>query len=130
MAISKATGVWCVVFFIAGAAGGVFGGFYFGAEWLLNRWVAEQAGDIKGHIDVLKALRAGNTGQAIEMLEVLVDDDLVVLEPEGYRLHRGVRDEMYAALRAAQQYRADQPRKSKRPHVDEMVRNVLKREYP
>ena len=131
MTTSRATmGVWCAVFFIAGAAAGAFGGFYFGAEWLINRWVAEQADDIKGDIDILKLLRAGNAVQAIETLESRLDDDLVVLEPEGYRLRRSVRDDMYAALRYAQQYRAEQPRKSRRAHVDEMVRNVLKRDYP
>jgi hypothetical protein len=130
MAISRSVGVWCAVFLIAGAAAGAFGGFYFGAEWLLNRWVAEQAGDVKGDIEVLKLLRAGNAGQAIEMLETRLDDDLVILEPEGYRITRDTRAEMHGALRAAQQYRTEQPRKSKRTHVDEMVRNVLQRRYP
>jgi hypothetical protein len=116
---------------MAGAAAGAFGGFYLGAEWLLlNRWVSEQAGDVKGHVEVLKALRAGNAADALEMLETFLDDDLLVLDPEGYRLTREVRAEMHAALRAAQKYRTEQPRKSKRAHVDEMVRNVLQRQYP
>ena len=130
MAISKSAGVWCAVFFIAGTGAGAFSGWYFGAEWLVNRWVAEQADDIKGDIELLKQLRAGNTLQAIEQLEGRLDDDLVTLEPEGYRVKKHVRAEMEIALRAAQQYRAEQPRKSNRAHVDEMVRDVLQKQYP
>ena len=52
------------------------------------------------------------------------------LEPEGYRVKKHVRAEMEIALRAAQQYRAEQPRKSNRAHVDEMVRDVLQKQYP
>src|SRR6266850_7639247 len=130
MAISRSVGVWCAVFLIAGAAAGAFGGFYFGAEWLLNRWVTEQADDIKGDIEVLKLLRGGNTLQAIEQLEGRLDDDLVTLEPEGYRVKRHVRAEMQIALRAAQQYRAEHPRKSNRGHVDQVVREVLNKQYP
>ena len=129
MAISKTLGVWCVLFFIAGVAGGAVGGWYFGAEWLVNRWVAEQADDIKGDIELLRLLHAGNT-LAIEQLEVRLDDDLVTLEPEGYRVKRRVRAEMDTALHAAQQYRTEQPRTSNRGHVDKMVREVLNKQYP
>lgn len=127
MAISRTAGIGLVVCFLVGAAAG---GWYFGIHFLLNQWVQEQAGDVKGHLEALRKLRAGDTGQAIEFLESRLDDDLVVLEPEGYKLQPYVRAEMYAALRAAKQYRTEHPRKSQRSGVDAMVRNVLSREIP
>ena len=130
MAISRTVGVSLAASFLIGAAAGAIGGWYFGVQFLLNQWVQEQAGDVKGHLEALRKLRAGNPGDAIEFLESRLDDDLVVLEPEGYRLQPYVRSEMYAALRAAKQYRGEHPRKSRRGGVDEMVRNVLSREIP
>jgi len=130
MAISKTVGVGLTVCFLLGAGAGGISGGYLGFYVLLNEWVQEQAGDVKGHLEALQKLRAGNTDEAIEFLESRLDDDLVVLEPEGYRLQAHVRTEMYAALRAAKQYRTEHPRKSRRGGVDEMVRNVLSREIP
>lgn len=130
MTISKTVGVGLAVCFLLGAAAGGIGGWYSGHNFMLNAWVQEQAGDVKGHLDALQKLRSGNTNEAIEFLEARLDDDLVVLEPEGYKLQAQVRTEMYAALRAAKQYRTEHPRKSRRGIVDEMVRNVLSREIP
>ena len=130
MAISKSVVAGFVACFIAGAAAGAAGGWYMGVSFLLDNWVTEQANDVRGHIELLKILRAGNASQGIEVLEMRLDDDLVVLEPEGYRIGPDTRKNMHGALRAAQQYRAEQPRKSKRVHVDEMVRNVLQKQYP
>jgi hypothetical protein len=130
MAISKTVGVGLAVCFLLGAAAGGIGGWHSGHDFMLNAWVQEQAGDVKGHLDALHKLRSGNTNEAIEFLETLLDDDLVILEPEGYQLQAQVRTEMYAALRAAKQYRTEHPRKSRRGIVDEMVRNVLSREIP
>ena len=130
MAILKSVLVGFLACFIVGAVAGAAGGWYVGVSFLLDNWVTEQSNDVKGHIEVLKILRAGNTGQAIEVLEMRLDDDLVVLEPEGYRIGPDTRKNMYATLRAAQQYRTEQPRTSKRRQVDEMVANVLKKQYP
>jgi len=130
MAISKTVGVGLVVCFLLGVAAGGIGGWYFGFHFLLNAWVQEQSGDVKGHLDALQKLRSGNTNEAIEFLESRLDDDLVVLEPEGYQLQAQVLTEMYSALRAAKQYRTEHPRKSRRGIVDEMVRNALSQEIP
>ena len=130
MAISKSVVIGFAAGLVAGAAAGVATGSYLGFRLVLNNWVQEQAGDVRGHIALLRELRTGKPGEAIEMLEIMLDDDLVVLEPEGYQLQPGVREDMYAALRDAKQYRSEYPRKSRRSAVDEMVRNVLSREIP
>jgi hypothetical protein len=131
MTISKAVAIglaFCFLIGIAAAAGIV--GWYLGAPYLLNAWVKEQAGDIQGHIEVLQNLKTGNTPEAIEFLESRLDDDLIVLEPEGHKLQAHVRTEMYAALRAAKKYRIKYPRKSRRGSIDKMVQNVLSRDIP
>lgn len=130
MAISRTVGIGLVVTLLLGVAAGGVGGWYLGHRFMLDAWVQEQAGDVKGHLDALRKLRSGNTDEAIEFLESRLDDDLVVLEPEGYRLQEQARTEMYAALRAAKQYRSEYPRKSRRGIVDEMVRNVLSQDIP
>jgi hypothetical protein len=130
MAISRKVGVGLVICFLFGIVAGGIGGWHLGIRFLLNEWVLEMAGDVKGHIEVLQKLNAKNVNEAIENLEYKLDDDLIVLEPQGYQLKQHVREKMYAALRAAKQYRMEHPRKSKRGSIDEMVRNVLSREIP
>jgi len=130
MAISRTMGVGLAACFLLGAAAGGAGGWHFGHAFMLNAWVQEQAGDVKGHVDALRRLRTGNANEAIEFLEALLDDDLVTLEPEGYRLDAPARSQMYAALRAAKLYRAEHPRKSRRGIIDEMVRNTLSKDIP
>lgn len=128
MAISKTVGAGLAVCFLLGAAAGGIGGWHFGHDFMLNAWVQEQAEDVKGHLEALQKLRSGNSNEAIEFLESRLDDDLVILEPEGYQLKAQARTAMYAALRAAKQYRTEHPRKSRRGIIDEMVRKVLSQE--
>ena len=130
MTISRKVGFGLVFCFLLGIAAGGVGGWYLGTRYLLNAWVQEQARDVKGHIEALQKLNAGNANETIEFLESRLDDDLIVLEPQGYQLKTPVRAEMYAALRTAKQYRMEHPRKSKRGSIDEMVRNVLSRDIP
>lgn len=130
MGISKAAGIGIFISLLIGAAAGVFGGWQLGVRVFLNGWVQEQAKDVQERINVIRQLRSGQSAQAIEALESRLDDDLVVLEPEGYSLRPYVRAEMHAALREAVRYRAEHPRQSSRAMVDEMVRNALSREIP
>jgi hypothetical protein len=126
MAISKGMVASVVAAFIVGAALGAVGGGYFGAMTVLSLWVQEQAADVKSDIAVIRQLRGGNAAQATEMLEARLDDDLIVLEPEGYHLSKDARASIVAAVGDAKKYRAEHPRKSSRTHVDAMVGNVLK----
>ena len=130
MTISRKVCFGLVFCFLFGIAAGGIGGWYLGNRYLLNAWVKEQAGDVKGHVEALQKLDARNVKETIEFLESKLDDDLIVLEPQGYQLKKPVRAEMYTALRAAKQYRMEHPRKSKRGSIDEMVRNVLSRDIP
>jgi hypothetical protein len=126
MAISKGVAAGIVAAFIVGAAAGAVAGGYYGAMVVLSLWVQEQAQDVKGDIAVIRQLRGGNAAQATEMLEARLDDDLIVLEPEGYYITQDARASIVAAVGEAKKYRTEHPRKSNRTHVDAMVGNVLK----
>jgi hypothetical protein len=130
MVITKTLGAGLVLGFLLAVAAGGIGGWHFGHRFLLNAWVQEQAADVQGHLGALQKLRSGDTNEAIEFLESRLDDDLVILEPEGYQLQAQVQTEMYAALGAAKHYRSEHPRKSRRGIIDEMVRNALSQEIP
>jgi hypothetical protein len=130
MTITKTVFIGIAFCLILGIAAAGLGGWHIGTTYLLNSWVQEQAGDVKGHLETLQKLRAGNTVEAIEFLETLLDDDLIVLEPEGCKLKEHINAQMHMALRAAKQYRTDYPRKCRRSSIDEMVQNVLSRDIP
>jgi hypothetical protein len=129
MAISRTAGIGLTLCALLGTAAAGYGGWMFASRFLLNNWVQEQAGDVKDYVGALRMLRAGKTADAIELLETRLDDDLIVLVPEGQPLRPPVRAQMVAALGAAKQYRTEHPRTSRRPSIDAMVRNVLSREY-
>jgi len=130
MTVTRMVGFGLALCVLVALGGAGIGGWVLGSRFLLDPWVREQAGDVQGHIETLRLLRRGDVKAAIEQLEARLDDDLVILVPEGQRLEPRVRDQMYAALSAAKQYRAEHPRTSSRKSVDAMVRNALAREIP
>jgi hypothetical protein len=127
MTISKGTVAALAAAFIAGAAAGAAGGGYLGVNWLLNNWVHEQTFDIETYVEALRKLKAGQAAQAIDLLEQRLDADLLALEPDFGRVDGQTRGEMQAALRAARQYRAEHPRKTALPGLDESIRKVLEK---
>lgn len=130
MKISKTAVAGLVLFFLFGAVAGGIGGWYFGMHSYLNSWVQEQAGDVNGHVMVLRNLREDRIDEAMEFVESRLDDDLIVLVPDRVELQEHVREEMYTALRAAKRYRTEYPRTTARGSIDEMVLNVLSQNIP
>ena len=130
MTITRMVGFGLALCVLVALGGAGIGGWVLGSRFLLDPWVQEQAGDVNGHLETLRLLRRGDVNAAIEQLEARLDDDLVVLVPEGQSLTAQVRDQMFAALRAAKQYRSEHPRTSSRKAVDAMVRNALSRDIP
>ncbi|MDX1375269.1 MAG: hypothetical protein R3357_06875 [Burkholderiales bacterium] len=103
MVITRATGIGLALAFVLAGAGAAYAGWKLSTQLLLNGWVQEQSGDVRGHIEALRLLRAGRAAEAIELLESRLDDDIIVLAPEGEDLRPPVEEEMRAALRAARQ---------------------------
>ena len=130
MKISWKVSFGLVLCFLFGIVAGGIGGWHMGTLYLLNEWVLEQAGDVEGHVEALQNLNTRNVNETIEFLESRLDDDLIVLEPQGYQLKQHVRAKMYKSLLAAKQYRMEHPHKSKRSFIDKMVRNVLTQDIP
>lgn len=119
-----------LAFLVGGVVGLAIGGYigihlvvsYFG-----NRWLHEQVDDVQSRIVILKHLRAAEKDQAVELLEALLDDDLIALEPDEYINDQTI-SEINGAIREAKEYRSVHPRTSDRPHVDTMISNVFSQE--
>ena len=114
---------------IVGLVIGGYGGARFGMSFILDESLYKDARDVQSQIVTLRHLRAGETDQAIEVLEAHLDDDLIIFDPE--EPYTGITDqaisEINKAIHESREYRSANPRKSNRPHVDTMVDNVFKR---
>lgn len=115
---------------IVGLAIGGYGGFRLGRSGIIDECLYKNASAIQSHIVILKHLRAGKTGQGIELLEAQLDDDLILFDPwEPYpRFTNRTISAINRAIRESKEYRSANPRQSNRPHVDKMVTNVFSRE--
>jgi hypothetical protein len=112
---------------IVGLAIGGYVGMHLMVSYFGNNWLHEQADDVQSRIVILKHVRAGQKNQAVELLEAQLDDDLISIEPDKYINDQTI-SEINEAIREAKEYRATNPRKSNRPHVDQMVTNVFSQE--
>lgn len=114
---------------IAAALVGGYGASQLTANYLLNQYVERDARAVQKQVKVLRLLRTADTGQAIELLESRLDDQLVLFDPQ--RPYEGLdertRDAVGQAVTEARSYRSEYPRSSGRPHVDEMVRNLFRK---
>ena len=115
----------------AGAGLGIGGswGYQRGFSGLLNEALTKDARAVRSHVATLKQFRAGQGDEAAESLEAHLDDELVVFDPsEPYPgLTPETDSELQKAIDEAREYRAVHARKSSRPVVDEMVRNLFAR---
>jgi len=114
---------------ILGAAAGGYGGWRYGNAGVLNQALYADARQVQTSVAALKLLRAGERPLAVEALEAGMDDILVPFDPE--KPYPGLEErtiaEINRALLEARNYRAANPRKSNRPHVDAMVGSLLSR---
>jgi hypothetical protein len=118
---------------VAGAAAGGFGGWRYGNAIVLNQCLIGDAKSVQTSTAALKLLRTGQRDLAIEALEAGMDDTLIPFDPA--EPYAGVVEptiaEMNKAIAEVKAYRAANPRKSSRTHVDGMVANLLARgHYP
>lgn len=114
---------------IAAVLVGGYGASQLTANYLINQYVERDARSAQKQVKVLRLLRTGDTGQATELLESRLDDQLVLFDPQ--RPYEGLdertRDTVQKAVMEAKDYRAEYPRSSNRPHVDEMVDNLFRK---
>ena len=114
---------------IAGVAAGGYGGVRYGSGLILDDCMHQAARDVERLVATLKHVRAGQRDQAVELVEAWMDDALILFAPAQpyHGLQPKTVAEMNKALQDAKDYRAANPRKSSRPHVDKMVADVLTR---
>ena len=115
---------------VVGLAIGGYGGFRLGRSGIIDECLYKDARDVQTRVVILKHLRAGKTGQGIELLEAQLDDALILFDPwEPYpRLTNRTISAINKAIRESKEYRSANPRQSNRPHVDKMVTNVFAQE--
>ena len=114
---------------IAATLVGGYGASQLTANYMLNQYVERDTRTVRKQITALRMLQAGDSAQAIELLESQLDDQLVLFDPQ--RPYEGLdertRQAVQQAVADAKTYRAEFPRSSSRPHVDEMVRNLFRK---
>jgi len=114
---------------VLGAAAGGYAGWRYGNASILNESLYADARQIQTSVAALKLLRAGERQLALEALEAGMDDTLVPFDPA--QPYPGLEErtiaEINRAILEARNYRAANPRKSSRPHVDAMVGSLLSR---
>ena len=116
---------------VAGLATGGFRGFRAGMALILNGALVKDAREVEARIAILRHLRTGDREQAIEKLEVGLDDILIGFDPA--EPYPGLDGHTVTALRKAideaRVYRAAHPWPSKQNHLRaEMVRNLFARD--
>ena len=79
-------------------------------------------------VAALKLLRAGERPLALEALEAGVDDTIVAFDADYSGVEPRANAELGRAPAEVKAYRAANPRKSSRPHVDQMVGYLLSRQ--
>ena len=115
---------------VVGLAIGGYSGFRLGRSGIIDECLYKDARAIQSQVVILKHLRAARTGQAVELLEAQLDDNLILFDPwEPYpRLTNRTISAMGKAIRESKEYRSAHPRTSNRPHVDAMIANLFSRE--
>lgn len=91
---------------------------YFGSHWL-----NEQRNDIRSKMVMLGYLRSGETAKAAEMLEELMYDDLIALEPDRFILRR-TKDNINQTRSEVRAFRAKNPY-TRRSMIDRMIERTL-----
>ena len=114
---------------IAAVLIGGYGASQLTATYLVDRNIDKDARDMQRQVKALQQLRAGDLAAAIEVLETRLDDNLVLLDPQ--KPYEGLGEQTQSnikqAIKAAKDYRAQYPRSSSRPHVDDMVRHLFEK---
>lgn len=119
--------VLSAVAILAVALASVLLGAYFGysqaRSYFGSRWLDEQSNDIRSRLVMLGYLKSEETARAAEMLEDLMYDDLIALEPDRF-IDRRTKDNINQTLSEVRAYRSKSPY-SRRPMIDRMVEQAL-----
>ncbi len=118
-----------IVVAIASAMVAGLGASQLTATYLVNQALDKDARDVQHQVNVLRQLRAGDVDQTIEQLEEKLDDDLLIFDPKEPfdGLNEKAEANINQAIIGAKTYRAEYPRTSNQPHIDEMVNKLFER---
>ena len=112
---------------VVGAGAGFYNGFNLGMTSMLRDWLVKDARDVQAQVVVMRHLRNSQTGQALELIESRLDDQVIMFQPDEpfKRLTERETSSLHKAISDLKEYRAEYPRQSKRKPVDDMVRYLF-----
>lgn len=108
---------------LTSAAVGAYFGYSQARSYFGSHWLDEQSNDIRSRLVMLGYLKSGETARAAEMLEDLMYDDLIALEPDRF-IDRRTKDNINQTLAEVRAHRTKYPY-SRRPMIDRMVERAL-----
>lgn len=108
---------------LASAALGAYFGYSQARSYFGSHWLDEQSNDIRSRLVMLGYLRSGESARAAGMLEDLMYDDLIALEPDRF-IDRRTKNNINQTLMEVRAYRSNNPY-SRRPMIDRMVEKAL-----
>lgn len=128
---------WLQIFlvFIVGLVVGLVPGAYYGAEkamaFGLDACLYKDTLNIKSRVETLGHIRRHQLEEAMANLEIRIDDDLIMFDPE--EPYAGISADTVAEIKQSiervKQYRQAHPRVKPRPGIDRMVDDFLGRGY-
>jgi hypothetical protein len=102
---------------------GAYFGYSHARSYFGSRWLDEQSNDIRSRLVMLGYLRGGDAKKATEMMEDLMYDDLIALEPDRF-IDRRTKNNINQTLAEVRAYRSNNPY-ARRPMIDRMVEQAL-----
>lgn len=127
---TKITLVALAAFLGGGVVGGAAGGYvaiHFTSRFFSDGWMLGNGVDTQAQVSILKNLRDGETQKAIEFLETTLDGKVIGLQISEENAER-TNQAVAKAIQKAREYRAQHPRHTQYPEVDESVSKVLKQD--
>lgn len=109
---------------ILGGAIGSYSALHFTSLFWINATDGRTTLAIQHDVEVLKLLREGSTERAIELLEIDLDGNLITFSADMPNTEQW-KDAAGKSLKSAKEYRAESPRTTSYPEIDEAVATAL-----
>jgi hypothetical protein len=115
------------IFLLGALVGGAIAGYgtsYFLGKFMMYGSTLSEMVAIKSNVFTLTKLRAGNSAEAINHLEMMLDGNLIYFSG-GIHGTASEQTDIRKALKTAKEYRQQNPRSTKYPGIDNAVAAAL-----
>jgi len=123
--------VFIIIAFLVGGVGGGIVGSYVSTRvvsgYVENSTILGKAVDTQTKVGLLQKIRERNYNEAIELLEVTLDGDIVSLRINNENTNQTT-EAVKKAITVARDYRTVYPRHTKYPDIDAEIMNILSKQ--